>query len=140
MNFVIIDQNGTINLKCTTDDSSNVNCSEWETFKEVSEEVFTIADQCYVDISNDTILQKPLLPASAGALTVSANGLVTITVPTTCPNGFPIGVNVEIEGEEFTVEDGEIQIPFADPGTYEITVSGRNYLPVTLTVEVVDEG
>ena len=94
----------------------------------------------YYSMVGDVFLPKTSLPISVDTLTIPADSvsLVTITVPTVCPNNLPdTVVATHSDGRSWESSDGTFELSFAYPGTHTITFTGRNYLPVTITIEVV---
>lgn len=90
----------------------------------------------YYSMGGDVFLPKTSLPISVDTLTIPADSLVIITVPTVCPNNLPITVSAQVFGETIETDDGIFELSFPDVGTYKIELTGRNYLPATVEIEV----
>jgi len=94
----------------------------------------------YYSMVGDVFLPKTPLPISVDTLTIPADSvsIVTITVPTVCPNNLPdTVVATHSDGQSWESSDGTFELSFVYTGTHTITFTGRNYLPVTITIEAV---
>lgn len=68
----------------------------------------------YVDLTGEpTVTARPDMPATIDGLTIS---------------GIPAGAVLTIEGVDYTVDDGEAELSFTLPGTYQVKLSLWPYL------------
>lgn len=106
--------------------------------EEVVQDLYFNANNAFYFKPLGRVVQKPVIPVTADKTTVSADGIdqVVFTLPATCPNGTPLTVSIDADGEKFTAA-GTIAFDFVEPGEYVFTFSGRNYLDKTLTITAV---
>lgn len=92
----------------------------------------------YYNTAAEALTLKPSIPVSADKTNLLANGTdtATVTLPTKDPNGNAIGVHINWIGDDLDDSTGTLTVTAVEAGTYAVTFSGLNYLPVTLTFTV----
>lgn len=88
------------------------------------------ADDATQYVKDGLITDMPANPAIIDKITLSADGVDTCLI-----SSIPIGSEVSVEGQTYTVNDSEFIFSLDQPGTYEINITGSPFLPVTFTVE-----
>lgn len=83
-------------------------------------------------VKDGQIIDRPANPAIADKAMIAADDMDTCSI-----TNIPIGSEVSVEGQAYTVNDSEFEFSVDQPGEYQITVTGFPYMPATFTIEAI---